>query len=503
VTESHAEIERKFELGDAPAPPDLTGVDGVASSGEPATWELEATYYDTPDLRLARHGATLRRRTGGHDAGWHLKLPVSADERTELAAPLDGDRDAVPSELVDMVRARIGTQPLDPVATLRTTRVERALLDGSGAPLANITDDVVHARRARVGSVDLTEWREIELELAGAGSEALLDALSDRLIGAGLQRADSRSKLHRVLGDDVRPAVPETGSKAADCLLGYAAEQVEAIVSGDARVRVDDDEAVHDMRVGTRRLRSHLATFRPFFEQRRTERLRDELKWLGQELGRLRDSEVLRERLQAIVEEEPPELVLGPVADRVTIDMSAAQRDARESVLATLDSERYVDLLEDLHELIDDPPWAPDSHVTTKELRRRVAHAFERMDDRAGAIVDEPLDEHVTGLHDLRKAAKRARYAAESVAPLFGKDATRAAARAEALQDVLGEHQDSIQSQHALRRLGVSAHLSGENGFTFGVLLGGERQRAAAADDRHGEVYRRTTTKKVRGWLTS
>ena len=280
---------------------------------------------------------------------------------------------------------------------------------------------MVHARRSRLGSVDLTEWREIELELEGAGNEALLDALSERLLGAGLQRGDARSKLHRVLGDDVRPAVPETGSKAADCLLGYAAEQVEAIVSGDARVRVDDDEAVHDMRVGTRRLRSHLATFRPFFDQRRTERLRDELKWLGQELGRLRDSEVLRERLQAIVDEEPPELVLGPVADRVTIDMSAAQRDAREAVLATLDSDRYVDLLEDLHELIDDPPWAPDRDATTKGLRTRVAHAFERMDDRAGAIVDEPLAEHVTGLHDLRKAAKRARYAAESVAPLFGK----------------------------------------------------------------------------------
>ena len=123
------------------------------------------------------------------------------------------------------------------------------------------------------------------------------------------------------------------------------------------------------------------------------------------------------------------------------------------------------------------------------------------MDDRAGAIVDEPLDEHVTGLHELRKAAKRAGTRRSRWCPLFGADASRAAARAEALQDVLGEHQDSVHSQDALRRLGVSAHLSGENGFTFGVLLGGERQRAAAADADHHEVYRRTTTKKVRGWL--
>ena len=74
---SHAEIERKFELGDASRPPDLVGIGGVDRVGEPVASELEATYYDTPDLRLARHGATLRRRTGGHDAGWHLKLPAA------------------------------------------------------------------------------------------------------------------------------------------------------------------------------------------------------------------------------------------------------------------------------------------------------------------------------------------------------------------------------------------------------------------------------------------
>ena len=110
-------------------------------------------------------------------------------------------------------------------------------------------------------------------------------------------------------------------------------------------------------------------------------------------------------------------------------------------------------------------------------------------------------EERDIGLHELRKAAKRARYAAEAVVPLFGKDAARAASRAEALQDVLGEHQDSVRSQEALRQLGVTAHLSGENGFSFGVLVGAERQRAAEADAAHDEVYRRTATKKARRWL--
>jgi CHAD domain-containing protein len=497
---SHAEVERKFELGEVPRPPDLVGIGGVDRVGEPVASELEATYYDTPDLRLARHGATLRRRTGGHDAGWHLKLPRSDDERLELAAPMNGDSDQVPTELLDMVRGRIGLRRLDAVATIRTTRVERDLLDAGGTRLAVVADDIVHARRSRHGSVDLIEWREIEVEL-DRGGDALLEEVTNRYRIDGLTRGDSRSKLHRVLGDDVRPSIPKTGSKAADPLLAYLAEQVEAIVTGDARVRADDDEAVHDMRVGTRRLRSHLATFRPFLDQPRTEPLRDELKWLGQELGRLRDSEVLTDRLRQITNTEPSELVLGPVTTRIDLEMRSRERNARESVLGTLGSDRYLDLLEDLHELVDDPPFWTERPPKPKRVRKQVARAFKRMDRRADAVVDEPQEERDIGLHELRKAAKRARYAAEAVVPLFGNDASRAASRAEALQDVLGEHQDSVRSQEALRQLGVTAHLSGENGFSFGVLVGAERQRAAEADAAHDEVYRRTATKKVRRWL--
>jgi CHAD domain-containing protein len=123
------------------------------------------------------------------------------------------------------------------------------------------------------------------------------------------------------------------------------------------------------------------------------------------------------------------------------------------------------------------------------------------MDDRADAVPDEAGEERAHALHELRKSAKRARYAAEAVVPLFGADAARAASRAEDLQDVLGEHQDSIRSQEILRQLGVTAHLSGENGFTFGLLLGAERQRADVADHDHDEVVRRTRTKKARAWL--
>ena len=270
---------------------------GSTGSASRSRSELEATYYDTPDLRLARHGATLRRRTGGHDAGWHLKLPRSDDERLELAAPMNGDSDQVPTELLDMVRGRIGLRRLDAVATIRTTRVERDLLDAGGRA-AGDRRRRHRARPAVAARVGRPHRVAGDRGRARPGRRRAARRGDERYRIDGLTRGDSRSKLHRVLGDDVRPSVPKTGSKAADALLGYLAEQVEAIVTGDARVRADDDEAVHDMRVGTRRLRSHLATFRPFLDQRRTEPLRDELKWLGQELGRLRDSEVLADRLR-------------------------------------------------------------------------------------------------------------------------------------------------------------------------------------------------------------
>src|SRR3954471_9471457 len=182
---AQAEIERKFEVADGGSAPELTGVGSIDRVGEPAEMELVATYFDTRDLRLARHGVTLRRRTGGHDAGWHLKLPRGGDERIELAAPIAGDGDDVPADLRDRVKGRVAHQALEPVATIRTNRVERDLLDAAGGRLATVADDHVVARRAKGESVALLEWREIEVELAGRDTN-LLDAVTERFRSAGL-----------------------------------------------------------------------------------------------------------------------------------------------------------------------------------------------------------------------------------------------------------------------------------------------------------------------------
>ena len=96
------ETEQKYDL-DAGGSAALdamqarTGTAGVAACSRPGEQLLDAVYYDTADLRLIRAGVTLRR-TGGQDAGWHLRLPAGAETRY-AAAPRAGDDGAVPEEL--------------------------------------------------------------------------------------------------------------------------------------------------------------------------------------------------------------------------------------------------------------------------------------------------------------------------------------------------------------------------------------------------------------------
>ena len=198
--DQYSEVERKFDVDPGAALPDLSGVDPGHSVTEAVESELDATYFDTADAELARHGITLRRRTGGDDAGWHLKLPAGQDERTEIRLPVGLPTRTVPVALVREVRAIVGDRPLVPVAILRTTRIERILLGADGNALAAVADDTVHGQRLTGGAVELSTWREVEVELID-GDRAFLDAVSDRLSAAGLTPSGSSSKLARVLGD--------------------------------------------------------------------------------------------------------------------------------------------------------------------------------------------------------------------------------------------------------------------------------------------------------------
>ena len=490
--DEHVEIEIKLDAAADLVLPQLLGLPGVSELGTQVEHQLAATYFDTADLRLARVGITLRRRTGGADAGWHLKHPEVDDARVEVHRPLGRSTRTPPRALADLARVHLRDHALVPVATLVTNRVVTPLLDDDGAVLAEVADDRVEGQVA--GGETPLAWREIEVELVD-GDRALLAAVGARLRDGGAVPATSSSKLARVLGPTLPPVPAEPdalgpSAPAGSVVRRHLADQVAALVRWDPLARVDAPDAVHKMRVATRRLRSALATFRRVLDRSVTDPVRDELKWLGQVLGGPRDEEVMHARLLELLAAQPRDLVLGPVRRRVDIELRARHRARHRELVAELGGARYFRLLDALDALAAEPPWSGDAHEPAADvLPRLVARARRRVLDRTADV------EHAAGensrndaLHEVRKAAKRARYAGEAVAPVFGPKAVRFATAMEHLQEVLGEHQDSIVTRQVLRQLGVQAHLAGENGFTFGRLHGLEVGRAEHAEAAFGEA---------------
>lgn len=216
------ETERKYDAAADFAVPDLAGLAGVAAVTGPRTYRLRAVYFDTPDFRLLTAKLTLRRRTGGTDAGWHLKLPAGADSRREVHAPLGRSTRQVPARLAELVTRWSGGQPLQPIARLATTRRVRWLAGQDGQVLAEIADDLVSGSLpgpapASPGSAagpagpggpqwqEASRWREVEVEL-GTGPRDLLDSVGELLLRAGAAPSAAASKLSRLLASAAGPA---------------------------------------------------------------------------------------------------------------------------------------------------------------------------------------------------------------------------------------------------------------------------------------------------------
>jgi CHAD domain-containing protein len=502
---THHEVERKYDVEADTTIPGLVGVAGVVAVGDAQEQHLVADYLDTPGLDLARLGISLRRRQGGHDSGWHLKVPARRAGRTEIGVPLGADDEPVPAELQGLVRGAVRGRPVGAVARLLTHRTERALLDAEGSTLAMLCDDRVVAQR-ETAAAGVLRWREWEVELVD-GDEGVLDALEGELRRAGAAPAVSRSKIRRALGVDGEhrgmPSPPDDAT-AGDVLTAYLAKYRDRILVTEAGVRLGSPEAVHQMRTATRRVRSVLATYRPLFDDTAVaEQVRTDLQWLGQELGRPRDAHVLREHLHETVGSLPPELALGPVLSRVDHTLGADHRDGLVAAVEALDSERYLDLVLALDGLVEAPPLGErGAEPATTALPRILAGEVRRVTRAQRAIPPPGHPGHDAAFHELRKKAKRLRYAADSAAPVLGRPARSLAKRAKALQELLGVRQDTVVARHRLRDLGVQAHLAGENGFTFGLLHELEVRRADEAEAQFARAWKRLPTSHVRRTLS-
>ncbi|HKV32524.1 MAG TPA: CYTH and CHAD domain-containing protein [Candidatus Dormibacteraeota bacterium] len=490
-------LEREVKLAVPPAfaLPDLEDLAAAVETSPIDERRLETVYYDTPDLRLARWGANLRIRQG---EGWTLKLPSTREgpalTRRELEFP--GDASRPPEAAVALVIAYVRRATLVPVASLSTLRRRVQLKNREGTLLAEVVDDDVSVIQGlRVQS----RFREVEVELKDQSGERLLDPILARLRGAGAADEDQASKLVRALGaratavPEVDPLALTSASTAGELVRHSIAVSVASLMRHDPGVRLGDDlEDVHRARVATRRLRSQLRTFRSLLDTEWANALREDLRWLGGGLGSVRDRQVMAQRVRtrtiSLAEDDAP-----TVAD-LAAELQAESEEARARLVLDMRSDRYIDLIERLVEASRAPALTPEAQqgaaVVIPALARR---DWKQLQKGVAALADQPADAE---LHRIRILAKRLRYGAEGAEPIVGKMATRTAEAAAALQDVLGDHQDSVTLQQWLREAG-----RGSRAFVAGELTALERETAAHDRAAWHNVWKKLDRKRLRRWM--
>lgn len=490
------EIETKFDVGLDAGAPVLAGLPGVASLDPATETELAATYFDTADLDLLQARITLRRRTGGDDAGWHLKLPWHRD-RYELREPLT-DATEVPEGLAAILVGVTRDRALVDVATLRTRRRVVRLRDAAGAVLAEFCDDLVHAEGSPARPMRSSAWREWELELSRP-NPAFAAAGAERLLSAGATPAVAPSKLARVLPDVERGVAPaasfDHSASVAEVLGAHLRSRIEILRHLDPLVRADLPDAVHQMRVVSRRLRSVLAGYRAEFNLTVTEPLRIELGWLIDQLGRARDLEVMRTRVRASAGDQHP---IAALVEAATVDDHAvAHRDAVAAML----SPRYFALTDALGEFADNIPWSPRAECIAEiELADCLREQWRGLDRAVERVADTKDGKRARRLHEVRRKAKRVRYAAEAAEPVLGDRVEGVIEGLAEIQDVLGSHHDAIVAAAFVRGVaGEGRELHRENRRLRRRLV------EEAADDERAfrGLYRQLTHLPSANWLRS
>lgn len=549
-------VEREVKLGaDASFDlPDFAGaLDGVAV-GAPVVSELDAVYFDTGDLRLVRAGITVRHRHDGSRGEWTVKLPegggtdAAALQRREHTIPAapgrvgndddeatfddgglqeaarhdgglqdgglhDGGVSAgglgpVPPALDALVRAVVRTAPLIAVARLRTTRRRFVLTRPDGEPCGELDDDEVAVEvpgHSPDGTAEEAQsrFREIEVEVTERAPAELLDALVTRLRAAGAREHDPSPKLARALGPRASaPAeliVPMLGDgpTAAEVIGAALTASVARIIEHDRVIRADaDPEGVHQARVGTRRLRSDLRTFRPLLDRSWSDPLREELRWVAGELGTARDTDVLLARVVRQIEGLPAE---DRVASAPLLDALRHQRaDAQRALVAALDDRRYLELLDRLVDAANEPRLALEAAAPAADvLPRLVSSPWRKLRRAIAGLGDEPSDDD---LHQVRIRAKRARYAADVARPVAGKPAAKLAGALSELQDVLGDVHDAVVTEAWLRAAVRST--TAQAALAAGMLVACQRAEAAESRHRWPSAWNAARAKKRTRWLT-
>jgi CHAD domain-containing protein len=499
----HQEIEWQFDAGELEPVEGWLDKRNSGSSGlliaPESTVEITDTYYDTDDWRFYRAGYALRvRNTDGAVEATMKSLTPAEDSlrrRREISEPLEDDRPSTLKRAGGAVGGRtrtlVGGRELRPLFTIKTRRQGFALL------LEGSTDR--NQEDLRIGEISLdtseiplgeetTPLTRVEVE-AGIGMAPTPDLLGfvDEMQSALELTPASISKYETGLyasglnpeGDsEFGPTRVDPSMSLGEVAFAVLRTQFAEMRNHEPGTRLGEDpEELHDMRVPTRRMRAAMKVFEGALPERASW-LREELRWVAQALGEVRDLDVQIERFQAWKREADEEV--SGFLDRILTITHKRRAEARKNMLETLDSVRYERLLSSFAEMLRLGPAAELELAQTNGKDQ----AGEPVTAAAPALISDRhrkwrkaakrLDETSSpeAFHDVRKKGKRLRYTLEFFSEVYGRSVQKLVKPLKALQDDLGDHQDAVVAAAYLRELGTTtgqARVPRGVAFTMGV----------------------------------
>ncbi len=466
----------------------------------PTTRDRQRAYWDTEDLRLARAGVLLAHR----DDVWSVELPpTTKGDSTSVSLVFEGEPEAPPAEALDLVRAIARDAPLQPVARLCTHETAFPLESAPGIPLGTLLDEQVeYLDGARVVGTS----RELEVVLANGAATEPISGILDRLRAAGASSADPVSPVVRALGSratappEVSAPTAGPGADAAKLLRAALSASAAKLIAHDPGIRRGvDPEDVHQARVATRRLRSHLRAFGDFVDWQWAGELRTELGWLGDALGAVRDADVLLDSLEGYLAR-----LGGGERDGAAVlfeRLQAEHASGRATLLEVLRSARYVELLDRLVVAARRPRLLLRIDDDEREERREIVRRpWRRLVGAVEALPAEPGDLADEDLHRVRLLTKRARYATEAMEPVLGKSARSALAALTDAQEVLGRHNDAVVAAAWLREAATRVG-DATSAFTAGELAAVATDIARQARTEWPRSWRRVRRKRPAAWM--
>ncbi|GJL55294.1 MAG: hypothetical protein NPIRA02_24260 [Nitrospirales bacterium] len=415
---------------------------------------------------MTRLGFILRRRVEQGKGTWQLQFPTS-NVRHTLEIPHGSTK--LPREMTELLFIFLRGQAPILIAKLRTERLSYEIREQDRI-LAEIAIDhiaLLENRRVR------KRFTEMRIRLL-AGTHKHLKHLTTQLIAAGAKEASGRPQLCQAL-DLKYPEQPHTlngSAPSGEHVTWQLRQQLDEILRHDPGTRLGQNrEALHQMRVATRRSRAILRAIQPLSNATWNTTIRREIGWLATTLGNVRDFDVLLEKLRhethalAVPEQE--------TFTSLIQQLEAQRAETHTRMVEALRSKRYITLLDHLQSSLQHMDIL-HLHVPLPDLAKKEFDKLEKAVDHLPKAYDDE------DLHRLRIRAKRVRYATELATPCSRECTPRLIRQIRKLQDLLGEHQDTVMIEEQLQTfLRSTQHV--RSAFTTGLLVERLRQRRSHA----------------------